>query len=284
MRGPDRYAENWVRAPLDAAEAALARGEVDALAGVLAPLPPDLFFLLYFDRPAQWPRLSAWLPRLPTREVQAKFTGAAGFETMLEGSRFLDDVFAQCPTPGRVLDYGCGWGRMLRLLYRRVPVSAIYGVEPQADMLALMAECGVHAKIAQVDIAPTRLPFAERFDLIFAYSVFTHLSPTSQAAVLRAMRGAIAPEGMLVVTVRPSPFWNIARLQSEERRAHFIAHHAEHGWAFNPHAGEGAREMDYGDTTISIDHIRETWRDWRVEHVGWRAGDDMQIRVFLRPA
>ena len=36
---------------------------------------------------------------------------------------------------GRVLDYGCGWGRLVRFLARDVPQGSLYGCDPVEAIL-----------------------------------------------------------------------------------------------------------------------------------------------------
>jgi hypothetical protein len=51
---------------------------------------------------------------------------------------------------------------------------------------------------------PTSLAVGDlTFDLIFAFSVFTHLSLRATGQALRPLRKYIRPTGLLVVTVRP---------------------------------------------------------------------------------
>lgn len=282
-----RYSEVWVTNALDKADAAIASGDLAALPGALAPLPQEMFMLLYFDRPAQWPHLSAWLPKMPAEDVQKLWTGNTGFHVMHAATAFLDDVFAQVRKPSadlRVLDYGCGWGRMIRLLYQRVRLGGIHGVDPQQISLDHVHACGVHGQFALIDPTPKALPFDGPFDLIYAFSVFTHIGPDAQAAALSAMRDVIAKDGLLAVTIRPANYWSVSPTKDEDVRARMLAAHQTHGFAFHAHRNSQAQALDYGEVSMSVDYIQREWKDWRVDGVQWRARDEHQLYVFLRPA
>jgi trans-aconitate methyltransferase len=91
-----------------------------------------------------------------------------------------------------VLDYGCGWGCLIRLLYNYVPHEQIYAVDPLDAAIELCRKHGVKAHLALSEYVPRSLPFACRFDLIYAFSVFTHLSEKTAHIVLSTLRDHIA--------------------------------------------------------------------------------------------
>src|SRR6266850_951076 len=76
----------------------------------------------------------------------------------------------------RLLDFGCGWGRIIRFFLKDVEPSALYGVDPVEDMVSL---CRTDNRWCAFEVSPRRPPsrFPDgHFDLIYAYSVFSHLS------------------------------------------------------------------------------------------------------------
>lgn len=63
------------------------------------------------------------LPTMPPPEVQMRFTGKSQVDTMQQAVNFLKNVergyqarTGRSLENSRILDFGCGWGRMLRLL------------------------------------------------------------------------------------------------------------------------------------------------------------------------
>ncbi len=282
------YQERWVARCLDVAEEALASGREDDVAVALAPLPSEFFLLLYFDRPKEWPKLSAWLPALPSEGDQRLWAGNSGLYLMHQASLFLDDVFAaygRSPLDAKVLDYGCGWGRMIRLLYNRVKLSNIHGVDPWGPSFDRMAAANVHATLGEVDYIPEKLPFDKKFDVIYAFSVFTHISARSQNAVLKVLRRHIADDGLLAVTIRQANYWPNTAWPDEARRKELLEQHLKEGFVFAPHeVTEGSHQTsDYGDTSQTAEYIEREWTEWKLERLGWRMADEYQAVAFLRP-
>ena len=92
---------------------------------------------------------------------------------------------------------------MLRLFYKYIPLENLYAVDPWESSLKHCQSCGIQANLARIDeISPT-IPFNVKFDLVIAFSVFTHLSERSALAGQRALRQAIDDHGLLVITLRP---------------------------------------------------------------------------------
>jgi hypothetical protein len=60
------------------------------------------------------------------------------------------------------------------------------GCDPVQAILDVGRADGVPATLATSDFPPERRPFDERFDLAFAFSVFTHLSEDAHRQSLRA--------------------------------------------------------------------------------------------------
>jgi SAM-dependent methyltransferase len=98
----------------------------------------------------------------------------------------------------RVLDYGVGFGRNVRMLTKYVPVDNLYGVDPFPPNVALCRELGIKAHIHACDSYPDALPQAiagTKFDLVFLFSIFTHLSEKTHARVLSVIHDRLAENG-----------------------------------------------------------------------------------------
>ena len=112
----------------------------------------------------------------------------------------------------RVLDFGCGWGRLTRFLARDLEPGHLYGCDPVEDILAVCRDTGVPATLARTEFLPERLPFDKPFDLAFAFSVFTHLSEAAHQRCLQALHGSLRQGGLLVLTVRPPAYLEFSEL------------------------------------------------------------------------
>jgi SAM-dependent methyltransferase len=100
----------------------------------------------------------------------------------------------------RVLDFGCGAGRTLRHFLPEAGTAEFWGVDidaPSIDWLQKVLSPPLHTQLAPVD-PPLGLEQGS-FDLIWAISVFTHLTDTSIPWILELHR-LLKPEGLLVAT------------------------------------------------------------------------------------
>lgn len=103
-----------------------------------------------------------------------------------------------CPTR-RILDVGCGTGGMLEMLTAFGPT--VCGMDMSADAIAFCRERGLESKarLLQGKLPDDLPPEASQWDLVTAFDVIEHLD--DDRAVLRDIRGVLAPGGVLVVTV-----------------------------------------------------------------------------------
>lgn len=98
----------------------------------------------------------------------------------------------------RVLDWGCGCGRVTRY-FRDFPVRAT-GVDVDAENAAWAAANLPFAEFRAVPLhPPTGLPDAA-FDLAIGVSVFTHLTEPAQNEWLAELRRVVRPGGVLLMT------------------------------------------------------------------------------------
>ena len=174
---------------------------------------------------------------------------------------------------------------MTRLLYYFSNPEAIWAVDPWDLAVNLCREANLAGNIAQSDYLPKDLPAPEAaFDVMFAFSVFTHTSRNATDAALGALRKHIAPDGLLVITIRPAEYWVVNPDYAAQAET-YQAQHAAEGFAFVPHGRDTVEgEATYGDTSMSLDFIARNYPDWRIAGSDWALADPYQRYVFLTPA
>lgn len=244
--------------------------------------------------PERFPALRAILPSMPPDEVQIGWTGNSGAALLNQSLSFVDAVhgafekLAGRPLEGaRILDYGCGWGRLLRLMYRFSGPDRIHGCDAWETSLALCREHRVAANLALCAEVPREVPFpGVKFDLVYAFSVLTHLSERTARAVMGAIRGSIEPGGLCVVTIRPAEYWDVhPQSQSAVDVALMKSEHARRGFAFTPHQRAPVDgDIPYGDASIALEYIQRSWPGWSLAGDHRAKSDPQQRLVFLRPA
>lgn len=103
---------------------------------------------------------------------------------------------------GAVLDFGCGVGRVIRhwedLANQGV---TLHGTDYNPALVAWCRRNLPFARFAVNGLGPgLEYPDGE-FDLIYAFSVFTHLSPSSQTAWLTELQRVLKPGGHLLISL-----------------------------------------------------------------------------------
>ncbi len=277
------------------AESLAASEDLNSVLLKLREMPFDDFGKLIIGLPdPAWPNLSRMLPAMASAQVQKSWTGTSGIPLLKQTNEFtrvLVHNYAALSGDNlqdkAVLDYGCGYGRIIRALYYYCNPDNLYGCDPWDKSLSICEQDGLIANLALSDYLPQHLPFGDRkFDLAYAFSVFTHLSERSMSTSIKALSNGLVSGGILAITIRPIEYWNFDKSIPEERVSKLQESHRAKGFAFYPHAGREAIDGDitYGDTSCTIDYVRKLASavDLEVISVDRTMSDSYQLYVFLR--
>ncbi len=109
----------------------------------------------------------------------------------------LGKCYADFP---RILDWGCGCGRLARY-FKREPLSRLTGLDIDGDNIAWCRENLGFGDFQSIPLhPPTRLADGN-FDLVIGISVFTHLAEDVQKEWLAELRCLAAPGAVLLLSV-----------------------------------------------------------------------------------
>jgi SAM-dependent methyltransferase len=147
---------------------------------------------------------------LPPEELIYRVTGIrdegpsfleSGRTSALEIEAALVSWNRQLDSFDRILDFGCGCGRILIWLERLAERCELYGADIDADVIEWTA---ANLPFVQLDrnsrFPPLPYPDAH-FDLVLSSSVFTHIDEPSQDLWLAELQRVTKPGGYLLLTV-----------------------------------------------------------------------------------
>ncbi len=250
---------------------------------------PTLWSILLWKEYAGFPALKQALPGMPPAEIQKQWAGRSGMSTLGVQVQAWYEIFKrQIAThlplglaSVRLLDFGCGWGSVLRYFVRDIPNAGLFGCDPLAAIVRTAAELNPHARFALSERIPQRMPFTEIFDVVIASSVWTHLSEATSEACLGAVYEALRPGGLFLLTIRPPDYRFTCPSFPDKAEAGRIL--ARHGYLFAPQGHGVGGEVTYGETIIGMDYIRRNWTGlFDVVAVTLNAGSMNQVLLTLR--
>lgn len=164
------------------------------------------------------------IPNLPEPEVQKRFTGREGRANLAQANEYWR-LMRTSLTPDastKVLDFGCGWGRIGRFWLLDLEPHQIFSADCLSDAVQLFQSLN---NPCSIEHCGTRPPLRERgpFDAISAYSVFSHLNEEYFNIWLAEFFEILKPSGKLYITSRAEAFINVVDKWQKGGKA----------WAFN---------------------------------------------------
>lgn len=224
------------------------------------------------------------LPAFPSVEVQVQFTGSANAQTLHEAFGFYGLIKESCTKLGapigpdsRLLDFGVGWGRLLRIFMKDVEADKLHGCDIDPAVIGLCNELGVPGNLDRIYPAG-KLPYPDAyFDAMFSYSVFTHLPEHAHLHWLSELARVARPGCVFALTLEPRRFIDfVAELgmrddweQPWHRHLAMFAgmcpelhHEFDNGRiAFIPTGGGGEYRDNsvYGDAIVPLAYIEREW-------------------------
>ncbi len=152
-------------------------------------------------------------PTFPDPSVQDLVNGSHGEQNLLGAYLLYRQIVAYADRHNlkigrqtKILDFGCGWGRHLRLFWELVSPDNLHGVDIDEELLRLCKSC-YPAGDFQLNSPEPPLPFESgKFDLIYAYSVFSHLNEDYNLTWMRELARITRPGGLLVLSAQGRSF------------------------------------------------------------------------------
>ena len=264
-------------------------------------LDDDLWSLLLTLEYSAYPGIRGFLPDLPEPALQQMWNGTSGPTLAAQSVCFYRKLKEMQATYGsgplestRILDFGCGWGRLTRMLAKDLEPGLLYGCDPVDDILNVSRTTGVPAELTRSEFLPEELPFEEKFDVVFSFSVFTHISEAAHKASLKAIHDGLKPGGLFVVTIRPPAYIDLNPLMQpavDRLGPDRLKVLRDPQYVFVPHETDGHPQYDdaaddpmsYGEAVITLPYVREQWGSmFDLLDVSVLTGDMYQVALTLR--
>ena len=157
-------------------------------------------------------------PPLPPRRLMVRVAGTADPDWFLRsGQAAYDAIAAEIPLSeiSTVLDFGCGCGRVTR--YWSDHPGSVAGSDVSAEAIAWCRANLPFGRFETNGLAPPLAFENASFDLAYALSVFTHLTPDLQTAWRDELHRVLKPGGRLLLTTHGRSYR--PRLDPDERAA-----------------------------------------------------------------
>jgi glycosyltransferase involved in cell wall biosynthesis len=225
------------------------------------------------------------MPGFPPDQIQKQFVGSSYENALKEGFNFYRLIKKYAEKYGisidpktKILDFGCGWGRITRILLKDFTSENIFAVDVDPSIISVCKEtidgidftaCNPSAPLQFLD---------DSFDIIYAYSVFSHLSEDCALPWIQEFSRILKPGGILLATTQSSRFLDFCQSVRDNNlnggwydslKVSFTDIHRcrtdyENGtFLFSPTGGGDYREKTfYGEAIISKKYIQNKYAEY----------------------
>jgi 2-polyprenyl-3-methyl-5-hydroxy-6-metoxy-1,4-benzoquinol methylase len=195
--------------------------------------------------------------------------GASGLRNVMRGLQFADVA-----STARIIDFGCGHGRVMRWLRAAFPNSEIVGIDVSESGVSFCAKTfRAIPLLSPIDL--TAFPQVEPADIVWSGSLITHLKESAAETYLNLLIKLLRPRGVAIFSThgREPLRWILERgfnyLQGQSQEPMLRGYYA-FGYGFAPYQGT----PDYG---VSLIHPR-----WFLDRVCTRS--DVQLAFYSEKA
>ena len=244
----------------------------------------EFWFWLNSQGYREQPVLQEILPGMPDQAFQARFTGRHGDATLRDGflkyrlfKQIVEANLGPLAERAAVLDFGCGWGRIIRFFLKDLDSAKIWGIDCQAEAVDVCTQTNRWGSFRVVKPMPPTGFRPNTFDVVYCYSVFSHLSEDAHQRWLDEFARILRPRGLFIATTRQRGFMKYcAKLrQQQDQPAHargaaaafldtacWLDRYDRGEFCHDPpHGAAGPVGPIYGETSIPKQYVLSRWTD-----------------------
>jgi SAM-dependent methyltransferase len=183
---------------------------------------------------------------------------------------------------GRILDFPCGYGRVLRFLRARFPAASITASDIDPVALDFCSHTfSVKSLLSNTDLK--NLSMSEKFDLIWCGSLITHLNEKAAADLLKFFHDHLLPNGLCIFTTHGKLSAELIRTNAEtygltvDAQRQVLSQFYDNGYGYADYSDQPG----YGISLVSHEQMLSmadkagAWNEtYYVEH-GWDYHQDV---------
>jgi SAM-dependent methyltransferase len=173
---------------------------------------------------------------LPGPVMRVSSTGTADSGWFVSSGKLAAESVSEClravgvdlEAGTKILDFGCGCGRVVRQ-WKSLRNTSVFGTDQNRRAVAWCTRHLTFASFSVNDMAPP-LPFeGGQFDVVYALSVFTHLPESLQYAWIADLCRVLKPRGHLLIKTHGEAYLGaLSPEEQEELRRHgFVVQNEE---------------------------------------------------------
>jgi SAM-dependent methyltransferase len=172
------------------------------------------------------------LPGMPEEQVQLQSNGLSGDTALFDAlqiyqlfKRIFEANVGKLSDCDNILDFGVGWGRVIRFFLKDVEPNKLWGIDHYDKVIDICKQQNKWCNFQLIKpFPPTSFP-DNMFDLIFCYSVFSHLSEDAHRKWVEEFKRILKPGGLVIATTWQRDFITRCRDARAEKNPAFWTTH-----------------------------------------------------------
>lgn len=165
------------------------------------------------------------MPGFPDIEFQRKSVGGQGPEDLRYGpyeftstvKKYAKKLSIAFDDNTKLLDFGVGWGRMIRFFFKDLPSDNLFGIDTWQIMIDKCNQLLPSGNYTLNNPLPPTDFEDNTFDIIMSFSVFSHLRSDAAEMWIKEFARILKPNGIIVATTEGVFFLDLLEKLKKDR-------------------------------------------------------------------